>query len=102
MSHRVSITLLGLIAVFLIHGSLQSPQCFAASECKTLATDELVSTDDPLRIPSAPAKGALRIATYNVSLHRKQSGELRKDLEGDSEQASGSPRSCKPSSQISW
>lgn len=79
--------LLGLIAVFIIHGALQSHQCFAASECKTVATDELASSDDPLRIPSAPVKGAFRIATYNVSLHRKQSGELRKDLEGDSEQA---------------
>ena len=43
--------------------------------------------EDPSWLPAAPVKGALRVATYNVSLHRKQSGEMIRDLEGENEQA---------------
>ena len=41
--------------------------------------------DDSLRIPP-PAEGVIRVATFNVSLHRKALGELSRDLKaGDAQ-----------------
>lgn len=53
----------------------------------TLMLPTTHANDDPKWLPPAPAKGSLRIATYNVSLHRSRSGELLQDLQGDSQQA---------------
>ncbi len=48
--------------------------------------DVLVSQDASLALP-APPPGVIRVATFNVSLHRKAFGELSKDLKGDDKQA---------------
>ncbi len=38
-------------------------------------------------IPNSPAEGTIRVATYNVSLHRKKLGELAENLQQDDAQA---------------
>ena len=46
----------------------------------------LLSQDSSIALPP-PATGAIRVATFNVSLHRKAYGELSKDLKAEDKQA---------------
>jgi endonuclease/exonuclease/phosphatase family metal-dependent hydrolase len=46
----------------------------------------VMSQDASLTLP-APPPGVVRVATFNVSLHRKAYGELSQDLKGDDPQA---------------